>query len=236
MIKKIMTGGTYAPNGFNITANLCCGDAVKPANCTKELTANAEYLYKSIKVEGVEYTFPAPVLYGGLQVAINAALTAAGYTIDTVYSPISVTLNTPATTFTVKTDKTNIDMLILRSVSNGDFPFTSVCPEVNLADWTGNSTERVFLGFQNFTGDGSVVTLTPTSAKVNLAEINFLGGDGTYTLDGSNPTSSATAQTGTDDVQFEVEEKTGIAAIKLSAPAGVTISVLYYYRPAGFNA
>jgi hypothetical protein len=69
-----------------------------------------------------------------------------------------------------------------------------------------------------------------------LAEINFIGGDGKYTLDGTNPLTSNTAQTQTDDVQFEVEEKTGLNDIKLTAPAGVTISVIYYYRPSGFNA
>jgi hypothetical protein len=127
------------------------------------------------------------------------------------------------------------DLYLLTNVGEIAIMFERNCPQLNVVDWQGKPTERVGVGNQMFEGNGTVVTLTPP-VTANLAEINFIGGDGKYTLDGTNPLTSNTAQTQTDDVQFEVEEKTGLNDIKLTAPAGVTISVIYYYRPSGFNA
>jgi hypothetical protein len=241
MIQKVLTG-TASEKGFNIAANVCCGDAVQAPRCfyklTEQSTANFAN-FTGIAIEGQDVLFSSPIVKTdatALTDAIVSALGSKNYNVTGEYAPISVKIE--AGKVTIRTDKMEAgDFYLLTdgTTPNNRFVFSVVCPNLDANPWSGNPTERVGVGSQEFTGDGSVVTLTPPS-KANLAEINFLGGDGKYTLDGSNPTTSATAQEGLDDVQFEVEEKTGLNAIKLTAPAGVTILVMYYYRPAGFNA
>lgn len=241
MIQKVLTG-TTSEKGFNIAANVCCGDAVQAPRCFYKLTeqSTASFAnYTGIAFNGEDILFGLPIVKTdatALTAAIVSALGSKNYNVTKEYAPVSVKIE--AGKVTIRTDKMEAgDFYLLTdgTTPNNRFVFSVICPNLETGQWSGNPTERVGLGSQEFTGDDSVVTLA-VPLKANLAEINFLGGDGKYTLDASNPKTSATAQTAIDDIQFEVEEKTGLKAIKLTAPAGVTILVMYYYRPAGFNA
>jgi hypothetical protein len=205
----------------------------------KEQSTTAFATFTGLRWGGTDYLFQTPVgktNQTGLQAAILLVLNGAGFNTseNDLYPPVKVLI--VADKLTIHTDKMELgDLYLLTNVGEIAIMFERNCPQLNVVDWQGKPTERVGVGNQMFQGDGTVVTLTPP-VTANLAEINFIGGDGKYTLDGTNPLTSNTAQTQTDDVQFEVEEKTGLNDIKLTAPAGVTISVIYYYRPAGFNA
>lgn len=239
MVQKVLTGKP-TENGFNIAANICCGDVNEAPECFYKKTIALETFntYIGVVIDNEIVNFNEPIDKSDitkLEVAIVDALVSKNYNAKKPpFSPILIKLD--SINVTIQTDRMDCGDFAL-VLNNSTQVFNKVCPKFDVnPSWVGNPSERVYLNSESFEGDGSTVFMLNPPPTANLAEINFLGGEGKYTRDGSDPNTSNTSETQSDDVQFEVEERNGLTTVKLTADTGVTIAVNYYYRPAGFNA